>query len=111
MIAAALLLAATGTPTAVLTAGAILSAGVALAVPGLIATIAGQTTNTNRGLALAVYTFTMFFGASVAPPVAQALATYGTGPVWLLPAVLVALAIFAVTASTRSRSLSASPRR
>ncbi len=101
----ALLLAAIGTAGAVLAASVVLSSGVALAVPGLIATIAGQASNENRGLALAIYTFTLFLGASIAPPVAQALVSYGTGPIWLFPAILLAVAILVLTASIRRKSL------
>lgn len=104
----ALLVATIGTANAVLTASIVLSSGVALAVPGLIATIAGQATNENRGLALAIYTFTLFLGASIAPPVAQALATYGSGPIWFLPAILLVAAVFAITVSIRRKPLSTS---
>ncbi|MCG6207464.1 MFS transporter [Rhodopseudomonas sp. HC1] len=85
-----------GTPNVLLLACILLSAGVALAVPGLIATVAGRATNANRGLALAVYSFTLFIGASLAPPVAQALAAIGTIPLFLLPVALLLAAAFAV---------------
>lgn len=87
-----LLIATIGTPAAVASASVILSGGVALAVPGLIATVAGRTTNRNRGLALAIYSFCLFLGASFAPPVAQALAGIGILPLWLLPAAVLATA-------------------
>lgn len=80
-------------PGAVMVASAILSAGVAFAVPGLIATVAGRATNANRGLALAIYSFALFLGASFAPPIAQALAGIGIVPLLLLPAVLLLTAI------------------
>lgn len=86
--ALALGLAVAGTPNVLLVASVLLSAGVALAVPGLIATVAGRATNANRGLALAVYSFCLFLGASVAPPIAQPLSGLGTVPLWLLPTVL-----------------------
>src|SRR5699024_8235956 len=44
----ALMLAAVGTSWAVMVASVALSAGVAFAVPGLIATVAGRATNANR---------------------------------------------------------------
>ncbi|WP_192800296.1 MFS transporter [Brucella anthropi] len=108
VMAVALIIATIGTANAVLTASVVLSSGVALAVPGLIATIAGQASNENRGLALAIYTFTLFLGASIAPPVAQVLASYGTGPIWLLPAILLAVAVIAITVSIRRKPLSTS---
>ncbi|MCW0983653.1 MFS transporter [Agrobacterium sp. BT-220-3] len=84
-------LAVAGTPKVLMLAGMLLSAGVAVAIPGLIATIAGRATNTNRGLALSVYTFTLFLGASIAPPIAQALAAIGTIPLFILPIALLLL--------------------
>ena len=80
------MLAAVGSSLTVMGASIVLSSGVALAVPGLIATVAGRATNANRGLALALYTFCLFIGASLAPPVSQVLAQFGTAPLWLLPA-------------------------
>jgi hypothetical protein len=64
--------------TAIMVASGALSAGVAFAVPGLIATVAGRATNGNRGLALAIYSFALFLGASFAPPVAQTLPGSGS---------------------------------
>ncbi|MCG8273905.1 MFS transporter [Aquamicrobium sp. NLF2-7] len=101
-------LAALGTSVAVLAASAIVSAGVAFAVPGLIGTVASEATNDNRGLALAVYTFSLFLGASVAPPVAQALAAYGSGPTWLLPAITLVVAALVITISMRRKTTSMS---
>jgi YNFM family putative membrane transporter len=97
IMAFALVAAAVATTSAVLAASVILSCGVAFSVPGLIATIAGQASNANRGLALAIYSFTLFLGASVAPPTAQALAGIGIVPLWLLPAALLAVAILGTT--------------
>lgn len=71
-----------------LVASFLLSAGIALAVPGLIGTIASRTTPDNRARALSLYTFSLFVGASIAPPLAQALAPYGW---WLLLTPTVAL--------------------
>ncbi|MFT4012164.1 MAG: MFS transporter [Paracoccus sp. (in: a-proteobacteria)] len=89
------------TPAAIMAASAFLSAGVAFAVPGLIATVAGRATNANRGLALAVYSFALFLGASFAPPVAQALAGIGIAPLLLLPAALLLAAVIALTLGIR----------
>lgn len=93
----ALGIAVIATPSAALIASALLSGGVALAVPGLIATVAGRATNANRGRALAIYSFALFVGASAAPPIAQALAGLGTAPLWLLPAVLLVAAALGLT--------------
>ncbi len=101
LAALALAAAAIASPLAIGAASAFLSAGVAFAVPGLIATVAGRATNTNRGLALAIYSFALFLGASFAPPVAQALGSIGTAPLWLFPAVLLLVAMFALTIGIR----------
>ncbi|WP_148255427.1 MFS transporter [Aidingimonas lacisalsi] len=93
----ALALAVVATSWAVMAASMVLSAGVAFAVPGLIATVAGHATNANRGLALAIYTFSLFIGASLASPVAQALAQIGIATLWLLPAGLLLMAAFGIT--------------
>jgi len=85
------------TSSAALLASVLLSGGVALAVPGLIATVAGRATNANRGRVLAIYSFALFVGASAAPPIAQALAAIGTAPLWLLPAVLLLAAALGLT--------------
>ncbi|MFK0209519.1 MFS transporter [Agrobacterium sp. NPDC090283] len=101
LAALALAIAAIASPLAIGTASAVLSAGVAFAVPGLIATVAGRATNANRGLALAIYSFALFLGASFAPPVAQALGGIGTVPLWLLPAILLLAAALALTVGIR----------
>lgn len=88
-------------PGAVMVASATLSAGVAFAVPGLIAAVAGRATNANRGLALAIYSFALFLGASFAPPIAQALAGIGIAPLLALPAVLLLTAIIILTLGIR----------
>ncbi|WP_454015172.1 MFS transporter [Aquamicrobium terrae] len=92
---------AIASPTAIMVASGALSAGVAFAVPGLIATVAGRATNANRGLALAIYSFALFLGASFAPPVAQALARIGTVPLSLLPAALLLSAVVGLTIGIR----------
>lgn len=97
---------AAGTASAVLAASFVLSVGVALAVPGLIATVAGQAGNENRGLALAIYSFTMFIGASLAAPATQVLVSRGVSQIWVLPALLLVGAVFTITASIRRKTLS-----
>lgn len=101
LAALALAIATTASPLAISAASVVLSAGVAFAVPGLIATVAGRSTNANRGLALAIYSFALFLGASFAPPIAQALGGIGTAPLWLFPATLLLLAIFALSIGIR----------
>lgn len=106
VMAGAFALSAAGTESAILGASAILSSGVALAVPGLIATVAGQANNENRGLALAIYTFTMFVGASLAAPATQVLVANGTSHIWVLPALLLVGAVFIIAASIRRKPVS-----
>lgn len=90
-----LALAATGlvagmTVALILTAAALVSAGVALAVPGLIGMISGAAQDYNRGQALSFYTFFLFIGASLSAPVSTALMVYGPPAVFGLPAALLA---------------------
>ncbi|GLK65687.1 MULTISPECIES: MFS transporter [Paracoccus] len=101
LAALALAIATAGSSLAIGAAAAALAAGVALAVPGLIATVAGRASNTNRGLALAIYSFALFLGASFAPPVAQTLGRIGTVPLWLCPAALLLLATLALSVGVR----------
>ncbi|MGO4834387.1 MFS transporter, partial [Rhizobiaceae sp. 2RAB30] len=84
LAALAFAIATIGSSLAMSAASAVLSGGVAFAVPGLVATVAGRATDANRGLALAIYSFALFLGASFAPPAAQILAAIGTLPLWLL---------------------------
>ena len=101
VMAGAFLAATIGATAAVFAASILLSCGVALAVPGLIATIAVQASNDNRGLAIAIYTFILFLGASAAPPVVQMLAGLSSLALWLLPAVLLAGAALVLTLTPR----------
>ena len=48
-----------------------------LAVPRLIIILSSAASDTNRGLTLSLYTFTLFVGASLASPVATVLAPFG----------------------------------
>lgn len=74
-------------------ASVLLSAGIALAVPGLIGTVASRATADFRARAMSLYTFFLFVGASIAPPVAQALAPHGWGALlWAPIAALLAAA-------------------
>ncbi|MEG1375160.1 MAG: MFS transporter, partial [Comamonas sp.] len=77
----------------VVAASVLLSAGIALAVPGLIGTVASRATADFRARAMSLYTFFLFVGASIAPPVAQALAPHGWGALlWAPIAALLAAA-------------------
>lgn len=96
LAAAGLLVGLAGSIPALMSASALLSAGVAIAVPGLIGTVAARAPATRRGQALAVYSFTLFLGASVAPPVAQALSAHGLDYLLTAPAAVLVLAAFLV---------------
>ncbi|MDX5595686.1 MFS transporter [Pseudovibrio sp. SPO723] len=111
MVVAALGLAVAVIPGAMIAASAIISAGVALAVPGLIATIAGAAADHNRGLAMSVYTFCLFVGASVAPPLALSLSGIGTAALFGLPAavLLIAALILTLAVSRRAKAHSLQP--
>ncbi|WP_186647835.1 MFS transporter [Fluviispira vulneris] len=60
-----------------LIASAVLTAGVSITTPSLIASISGRSSMQNRGLSLAIYSFMLFFGASVAPISSQYFAQFG----------------------------------
>ena len=68
-----------------LVASVLLSAGMALAVPGLIGTVANRAVPSSRAQAIALYTFFLFVGASVAAPAVQALAPLGWTALLLTP--------------------------
>lgn len=67
-------------------ASIVVSAGTALAIPGLIGTVAGCTEPGVRAQAMSVYSFFLFAGASIAPPVTQALQAYSGRWSLVLPA-------------------------
>lgn len=93
-----------GTPTGFMAASAVLSAGVAFAIPGLIATVAGRSTQANRGMALAIYTFALFFGASIAPPLTQTVTQVDLVPFWVLPFALLVLTALGLTAASEPKT-------
>lgn len=93
-----------GAPAMMMAASAVIASGVAFATPGLIAIVAGRASPSNRGLALALYSFALFFGASCAPPFAQALAGANPVALWLAPAVLLLAAAFAIGAGQPDRA-------
>ncbi|TPG53150.1 MFS transporter [Roseomonas nepalensis] len=79
---------------------ALATAGVGIGVTGLIMTISGRAATPRRGLAVAVYTCTLFLGASLAPPAAASLAPGGPLPLLGVPAA-VALAGAALLLAAR----------
>ena len=95
-------LALAGSAPLLILSSILLSAGVAIAAPGLIATLAERAENANRGLALAIHAFTIFLGASIAPPLAQILAHLGPAPLWAVPGLLSLGAALALAAGTRA---------
>ena len=94
-------------PGGLMPASILLSSGLALAVPGFITTIAGRADNANRGLALAIYTFTLFVGASIAPPLAPVLALAGPATLVLIPAALMIAGVLALFAARGAPACSA----
>ncbi len=95
-----LILAAAGS-AAMVAAAVLVSGGVGLAVPGLIATLGGAASDHNRGLALSLYTFALFVGASLAAPVGTALAPAGPSVFYGLPALLLIAAAGGLTLGLR----------
>lgn len=87
MTAAGLALAVQGGGWALGTGGVLATAGVGIGVTGLIATVSGRAAPARRSLAVAVYTFAIFLGASLAPPVAAALGGGGPALLFGVPAV------------------------
>jgi len=85
-------------------AAVLVSGGVGLAVPGLIATLSGAAMDSNRGLALSLYTFALFVGASLASPVAIMLAPLGAALLYGVPAALLLAAAGAISMGMRLRS-------
>ncbi|GGK43156.1 major facilitator superfamily protein [Salinarimonas ramus] len=94
--AAGLLMAATGGSAALVPASVVLAGGVSIAVPGLIGTVSSRAGAGNRGLALALYSTTLFLGASAAQPLAHALAPFGAATLGLVPALVGTAAAFAL---------------
>lgn len=71
---------------ALMAASVLLSAGIALAVPGLIGTLANHSSPETRARTMSRYSFALFVGASVAPPIAAVLATQGWHALLFVPA-------------------------
>lgn len=81
-----------------LVASVVFVAGIGISVPGLIARVASVAEAPVRGLAVALYTFVLFVGASLGPWLAQQTARWPTGQAFLVLAVLLgAAALYAMT--------------
>ncbi|MCK8785709.1 MFS transporter [Roseomonas sp. NAR14] len=101
LLAAGLAIAATGQAAPLAIGAVLVAAGVALAVPGLIGAVAAATPDGSRGLALSLYSFMLFLGASLAPPLAGVLAPAGIAILCLLPAALAFLAAIRLPGAAR----------
>lgn len=96
LIALSLILAFVQTTSTWFMAAIIMPAGVAFSLPGLIGTTAMRADQSNRGLALAIYSFTLFLGASLAPQLGQVIAPFSATLFWLLPFCLTACGAIAL---------------
>jgi len=92
-IVAGLTIAVAGTASAVIAGAFVMTTGVAMSAPSLIATIATYVHPSERGLGLAIYSFVLYVGASAAPVVANAFADGGFTSLCLIPASLSLLAL------------------
>lgn len=96
LAALALLIGLAGNAPAWTATSVLLSAGVAIAVPGLIGTVAARAAPSVRARALAIYSFVLFLGASVAAPLAPVLAHRSLWALLGLPAVALVVAAWLV---------------
>lgn len=91
---------------ALLGASFLFVAGIGISVPGLIARVAGVSDASVRGLAVSLYTFVLFIGASVGPWLAMQTASMGLENMYVLLAVLLgSCAIYASRGLKRTASL------
>lgn len=91
-------LAGTAHVMALLAASFVFVAGIGISVPSLIARVASLSAAPVRGLAVALYTFVLFLGASLGPWLAQQTASLRLESAYLLLAALVACcALYAAT--------------
>lgn len=100
-IVAGLTIAVIGTAAAVIAGAFVMTAGVAMSAPSLIAAIATYAPPSERGLALAIYSFVLYVGASAAPVVANAFAGGGFTAMCLIPAALSLLALCGLLSVSR----------
>lgn len=78
-------------------------AGIGISVPGLIARVAGVSDASVRGLAVSLYTFVLFLGASVGPWLAMQTARMRLENMYVLMAVLLgSCAVYASTGLKRT---------
>lgn len=81
-----------------LAASVIFVAGVGISVPGLIAFTSTRAPASARGLAVALYTFVLFLGASLGPWIARLGGAWGNTTLFLvLAACLAAVAAYSAT--------------
>lgn len=73
-----------------------LSMGLTIAVPGIIATVSQQATHETRGMAIAIYSFCLFVGASLAPLFARHMLSFSSTLTLVLPALLMGGAVAAL---------------
>ena len=106
IIVAGLVIACIGGKIALLAGSTIMTIGVALACPSLIATVATQARPSERGLAVAVYAFALYAGASLAPLIADAVADGGLLLVCLTPAAVSTLGLISLIAVSDRKSVS-----
>ncbi len=81
--AVSITLAMSGQAPMLIAASTLLSAGIALTLPGLIGIISGLAVDSNRGTAIAIYTFILFIGASLAPLFTSLMTRFGLIPLCL----------------------------
>ena len=78
-------------------------AGIGISVPSLIARVAGASDPSVRGLAVSLYTFVLFIGASLGPFLAKQIAAMPLqDSYWLLAGLLAGCAIYALTGLRRN---------
>ncbi|WP_198969208.1 hypothetical protein [Xylophilus sp. ASV27] len=83
---------------ALLSASFLFVAGIGISVPSLIAQVASVSNASTRGLAVALYTFVLFIGASLGPWLAQQTANLPLESMYLLLAGLLGCcAMYALT--------------
>ena len=93
-------------PWGLLGASFIFVAGIGISVPSLIARVAGLSDLSVRGMAVSLYTFVLFIGASLGPWLAQQTAAMPLEDTYLLLAGLLAgCAIYALSGLRRSEVL------
>ncbi|EMV8752349.1 MFS transporter [Escherichia coli] len=97
-------------PLALLAASVLFITGIGISVPGLIARVAGVSDAPVRGLAVSLYTFVLFVGASLGPWLAQQTSGMRMEAMYLLLAGLVgSCALYALTGLQR-RDAAIAPR-